>query len=51
MSDASQPATLAYNGGPSSNASQEEVKSVEYDEVKDSTGEPDSSRSDWISEI
>lgn len=37
----SQPLMLDYDGGSSSCASQKEVKSVEYDEVKDSTEEPD----------
>lgn len=41
MFDTSQPATLDCDDDSSSNASQEEVKSVEYDEVKDSTEEPD----------
>ncbi|RLU18344.1 hypothetical protein DMN91_008701 [Ooceraea biroi] len=54
MSDASQPATLDYDDGSSSNASQEEVKSVEYDEEKDSTKEPDrsgSSDGEYIDEL
>ncbi|RLU24240.1 hypothetical protein DMN91_004450 [Ooceraea biroi] len=43
--------TLDYDDGSSSNASQEEVKSVEYDEEKDSTKEPDRSGSSDVEYI